>query len=110
MGMIYDPRQTPGKSGMGMGLDPRVGSPANRGSGVGMDPRLCCQWQAACAEPEQLHLLVTGSRMSSRLASVAVITRGRRARRRHNRDDIRFKFRFRMLMLSAGLMLQCQLT
>ncbi len=49
MGMIPDPRQIgdgdgdsapgwtiPGKSGMGMGMDPR--SPANRGSGMGMIP------------------------------------------------------------------------
>jgi hypothetical protein len=81
MGMIPDPRQigegggdgppSPGKSGMAVGMDPR--SPANRGSGIGDDPRLPVR---VCAE--QLHLM--GSRMSPRLASVAVITRGRRVR------------------------------
>ena len=93
MGMIPDPRQI----GDGDGDGPPI--PGKSGIGDGDDPRL-----SACAE--QLHLM--GSRMSPRLASksVTVITRGRRVRRRHN--DIRF--RFRMVMLSAGLMLQCQLT
>jgi hypothetical protein len=96
----------------GVGVDPRfwqigggVGGgppiPGKSGIGVGWTPD-CRRTRA-----EQLHLV--GSRMSPCLASVAVITRGRRVRRRHN--DIRFRFRMHcMLMLSAGLMLQCQLT
>ncbi len=53
-----------------------------------MDPRLL-----ACAEQLHWHLLPVGSRMSPRLASVAVIiTRGRRVRRRHS--DIRLLFKF----------------
>jgi hypothetical protein len=103
--------------GTGDGDDPR--SPANRGCRWGWtpDPRQIGDRGWGCSGPpivgacqtasaEQLHLMGTGSRMSPRLALVAVIARGRRARRRHN--DIRF--RFRMLMLSTGLMLQCQLT
>ena len=90
MGMIPDPRQI----GDGGGDGPPI--PGKSGIIPGMIPD--CR-----RVPEQLHLM--GSRMSPRLASVAVITRGRRVRRRHN--DIRF--RFRMLMLGAGLMLQCQL-
>ena len=110
MGMIPDPRQIgdgggdgppiPGKSGMAVGtrMDPR--SPANRGSGMGMIPdSVCRRVPSSCT-------LWVAEFMSPRLASVAVITRGRRVRRRHN--DIRL--RFRMLMLSAGLILQCQLT
>jgi hypothetical protein len=60
-----DPRQI----GDGGGDGPPI--PGKSGIGDGDDPRL-----QACAE--QLHLV--GSRMSPRLAPVAVITRGRRVR------------------------------
>ena len=56
--------------GTGDGDDPR--SPANRGSGMGMITD-CRRVPSSC-----MHLM--GSRMSPRLASVAVITRGRRVR------------------------------
>jgi hypothetical protein len=102
--------------GTGDGVDPR--SPANRRWRWGWtpDPRQIGDrgwgWTPDSRRVSSSCMHLMGSRMSRRPASVplaaAVITRGRRARRRHS--DIRL--RFRMLMLSAGfkLMLQCQLT
>jgi hypothetical protein len=90
-----------GKSGVVVGVHgPPI--PGKSGIGSGDGPSIVGACRAAALSA------TVGTRMGPCLASVAVImiTRGRRVRRRHN--DIRF--RFRMLMLSAGLMLQCQLT
>ncbi len=134
MGMIPDPRQSgggggggppiPGKSGMGMappGWTPdsaRVGSPANlnRGSGMGVDPRSPANLNRGSGmgmDPRRLSATrrvpssCTYGQQNEPMPSFSGCHHPRKeVRRRHN--DIRF--RFRMLMLSAGLMLQCQLT